>query len=183
MRYWAKVLGLAVVVVLLVTCLAVACGGEDQEGEVAEGTPAGADEATPEELSLEEYFRQMEAIGEDVQTGVAALEEEGLGQEIEATQDYIYGFEAIVQQAVNDVNDLDPPAEAQADHDKFAAALSGLQAVLEDLSNRVTDVESPSNLSGLLAEIAPVGERFEDACLELEAIADENGIEVDLHCE
>lgn len=48
MKQCAKALGLAAMVVLLVTCLAVACGGGEEE-EGPEGSPAATEEATPEE--------------------------------------------------------------------------------------------------------------------------------------
>jgi len=111
---------------------------------------------------------------------------EGVGEDIEATRDYFDSFDAIVRQAVNDLKGLNPPAEARAAHDEFVAGGAEMLASLEDFSDRLAEVESPSGLAALFAEPMPAldaaQQRATDACLQLQEIADENGIEVDLEC-
>jgi hypothetical protein len=145
-----------------------------------------------EELRLDEYFRQVDDIEEGIKTGIVALDEAAagvIGEEVEATRAYFDGYQDIVGQAVNDMKDLDPPSEAGDAHDEFVAALSGMLPVWEDLSERLADLESPSGVQELLVEAGAepawqeAAQRFADACLDLQGIADEKGIDVELDCE
>lgn len=145
-----------------------------------------------EELGLDEYFRQVDDIEEGIKTGIGGLEEKSegvIGEDVEATRAYVDGYQGIVGQAVNDMNDLDPPSEAGDAHDEFVAALSGMLPVWEDLSERLADLESPSGVQELLVEAGAepawqeAAQQFADACGELQGIADEKGIDVSLDCE
>ena len=155
--------------------LLAACGGGDGE-----------------ELSLDEYFQQLDSIEEGIKTGIGGLDEASagvIGEDLEATRVYVDGYQGIVGQAVNDMKDLDPPSEVGDAHDEFVAALSGMLPVWEDLSERLADLESPSGVQELLVEAGAepasqeASERFADACSELQGIADEKGIAVTLDCE
>jgi hypothetical protein len=145
-----------------------------------------------EELSLDEYFRQLDSIEEGIKAGIGGLEEESagvIGEDVEATRVYVDGYQDIVEQAVNDMKDLDPPSEAGDAQDEFVAGLSGMVSVWGDLSDRLGDVETTSEMQTLLTEAvneAPwleASEQFADACSELQGIADEKGIDVELDCE
>ncbi len=164
---------LLVVAALVAACLLLpACGGDDGE------------------LGLDEYFRRVDEIGDANRARIGALDEQPgiVGEDLESTQNYFEGFEASVERALNELRDLDPPAEAQDAHDEFVAALSEAQALWQDIGDQVADVESASELPAVLQQLDEppydtAGDRFDDACLELQAIADENGIEVFLECE
>ncbi len=162
-RYVLVVAGLVAGSLLL-----VACGG----GE--------------EELKLDEYLRQFDRISDDAQTRVERLESEGVGQDIEASRDYFDSLVDIFEETFNDLKNLQPPGEARDAHSEFVAAGAEMLASLEDFSDQLADVESPSELQALLAEPMPAfaaaSEQSANACLELQGIADENGIEVDLAC-
>jgi hypothetical protein len=145
-----------------------------------------------EELGLDEYFQQLDAIEEDMYTGIGALEEESegvIGEDIEATRDYIDGYHAIVEQGANDVKALNAPSEAEDAQDEFVAALSDMLPLWADLSDQLADAETTTELQTLLVEVGnetpwqEASQRFTDACLELQGIADENGIIVTLDCE
>lgn len=172
MRFaWRCVL---VVAGLVAGCLLLAaCGGE-------------------EELDLDQYFQRFDHIGGTFDARIDTLMEEsrGVGQEIEGTRGFFDDFQAITKQALNDVNDIYPPAdagEARDAHDEFVAALAEVLAILEDISDRLADIESPSEVQALVEQLTPsfdaASERANDACLQLQGVADENGIEVDLDCE
>jgi hypothetical protein len=174
------------VVALLIagSLLLAGCGGEEEEGAA---TPAaGTQQAVEEELSLDEYFRQFDRISDDAETRAERLDPEALGQDIEASQDYFDGLVHIFEQTFNDLKNLQPPAEARDAHNEFVAGGEEMQASLEDLSERIAGAESLSELEARLAEpmpaLAAAGVRMDDACLQLQGIADENGIEVDLEC-
>jgi len=157
---------------VLAICLAAvsACGG----GE--------------EELKLDEYLPRFDRIGDDAQTRAERLWSEGVGQDIEASRDYFDGLVDIFEQTLNDLKNLQPPAEARDAHDEFVVGLAEALALWDNFSDQLGDVESPSEMEALFAELrddpalGAVTWRMYDACLELQAIADENGIDVDLGC-
>jgi hypothetical protein len=166
-----------VLAVVAGSLLLAACGGDGGEGE---------------ELSLEEYFQQFDAIEEVMYTSIGTLEEESegvVGEDIETTQDYIAGYHDIVEQGLNDVRALQGPSEVGDAQDEFAAALSSMISLWDDLSDRLADVETTSELQDLLlgiqndAQWLDASQQFTDACLELQGIADDNGIQVVLDCE
>jgi len=165
---WRHVLLLAAL--MAGALLLAACGGE-------------------EKLDLDQYFRGLDDIVDTADTRVDTLmdEAQGVGEETEATRVYFEGFEAIFEQTLNDLNDLHPPAEVRDAHDEFVAALAAGLAVWEDFSTQLADVESPSGLKTLLAEFElafdAAAERLDNACLQLQGIADQNAIEIDLECE
>jgi hypothetical protein len=172
---WQYVLVVAALIVGSV--LLAGCGGGGGGG-------GGGGE---EELDLDQYFRRVEEIMNEMETRSKKLEEyEGAGQEIEATRDYVDAVEGITRQALNDLKDLHPPAEARDAHDEFVGGVSQMLALWEDLSDGLADVESPSELQAVLAEDSAsdaVLEQVDNACRQLQGIADENGIEVDVRCD
>ena len=87
MRLRWRFLTVVVAIVAGSLLLAVACG----DGE--------------EKLGLDEYFRQLDDIEEGIKTGIGGLGEETegvIGEDVEATQAYVDGYQGIVGQAVND---------------------------------------------------------------------------------
>jgi len=164
-----------VLAVVAGSLLLAACGGGDGE-----------------ELSLDEYFQQLDSIEEGIKTGTAALDEASagvIGEDVEATRVYIDGYQGVVGEAVNDMKDLDPPSEAGDAHDEFVAALSGMLPLWQDLSDQLKDIETTSEMQTLLMGTQAeepwleATQRFADACLDLQGIADEKGFDIDLDCE
>jgi hypothetical protein len=167
-----------VVAIVAGSLLLAACGGGD-----------GGD---GEEVSLDEYFQQFDAIEEGMAVSVSGLDDasEGIiGEDLAATQDYVDGYQAIVEQGLNDVRALNPPSEAKDAQDEFVTALSNMVSVWGDLSDRLADVGTTSEMQTLLTEMVnetswlEATDRFTEACRGLQGIADENGIEVTLDCE
>jgi outer membrane murein-binding lipoprotein Lpp len=145
-----------------------------------------------EELSLDEYFQQLDSIEEGIETDVLALDEAAtgvIGEDVEATRAYVDGYQGVVGEGVNDMKELDPPSEVGDAHDEFVAALSGMLPLWQDLSDQLKDIETTSDmqtvLMGTQAEESwtTATQRFADACLDLQGIADEKGFDVDLNCE
>ena len=166
---------LAVVVAIVAGSLLMAACGNGEEG-----------------LDADEYFRQLDDIEEGIKAGIGGLEEESegvIGEDAQATQDYVDGYQDIVGQAINDMKNLDPPGEARDAHDEFVAALSNMLPLWETLSEQLADVETTSEMQELLvgtgteAQWLEASQRFADACSELQGIADEKGIDVSLDCE
>jgi len=145
-----------------------------------------------EELSLEEYFQQLDSIESGIETGVLALDEQltgVVGEDVEATRAYIDGYRDVIGEGANDMKELDPPSEVREAHDEFVAALSGMLPLWQDLSDQLKDTETTEDmqtvLMGTQAEESwtTATQRFADACLDLQGIADEKGFDVNLNCE
>jgi hypothetical protein len=168
---------IVVLAVVAGSLLLAACGGGDDEGE---------------ELSLDEYFQQLNTIEEDIKTDVLALDEEStgaIGEDVEATRTYIDGYQGIVGEGVDSMKELNPPSEVEDAHDEFVAALSGMLPLWQDLTDQLKDIETASEMLTLLTNTqaeepwTTATQRFADACLDLQGIADEKGFDVDLDCE
>jgi hypothetical protein len=144
-----------------------------------------------EELSLDEYFQQFDAIEESMKTSVGALEESGatVGEDVQATRDYVDGYYGIVQKGLTDVKALKPPAEAKDAQDEFVAALESMISLWQGLSDRLAEVQTTEELQTLLTGLAgetdwtDTSQQFTDACRALQTIATDKGIEVTLDCE
>jgi len=153
--------------------LLTACGGDEQ-------------------LTLDEYLQRFKEISETSGTQADAIIEEyetkGVGEDLQATQDYLGAYGTLARQVLKELNNLHPPTQARDAHEGYVAAHSDAMGLLEDLSDRVADLESPSSLPELLAELDgpdfdKANQRIARSCLELQEIADQNGIDVDLRCE
>jgi len=145
-----------------------------------------------EKISLDEYFRQLDAVEEGMKTKVSALDEqsgEAVGQDVQATRDYVDSYYSIVQQGLNDVKALQPPAEAKDAQDEFVASLANMLSLWQDLSVRLAGVETTEELQTLLTGLESetqwldTSQKFTDACRALQAIATDKGIDVTLDCE
>jgi hypothetical protein len=144
-----------------------------------------------EEMSLDEYFQQFDAIEESMKTSVGALEESGatVGEDVQATRDYVDGYYGIVQKGLTDVKALKPPAEAKDAQDEFVAALESMISLWQGLSDRLAEVQTTEELQTLLTGLAgetdwtDTSQQFTDACRALQTIATDKGIEVTLDCE
>ena len=142
-----------------------------------------------EELDLEQYFRRLEDVRNQADTRMDALEKEseGVTEDIEAVRDYYEGVEAILRQDFNDMKDIRAPAEAQDAHDELVAGLEERLALWEDFTEQAADFSLLHALKAMKRELdkslEAVQKRIDDACLQLEGVGDENGVEVDLKCE
>jgi len=144
-----------------------------------------------EEMSLDEYFQQFDAIEESMKTSVGALEESGaaVGEDVQATRDYVDGYYGIVQKGLTDVKALKPPAEVKDAHDEFAATLGNMISLWKGLSDRLANVQTTEELGTLLTGLAgeadwtDTSQQFTDACRALQTIATDKGIAVTLDCE
>ena len=163
---------------LLLGAVAAACGGGDGGG--------GG------ELSLEQYFEQVDAIvaGLEQRTVVLgqALEEsfDSEEEEIEAYRDNFTTVLPVYRDFGDDFDEMEPPAEVADAHGELVAGFASFLDGLETLIDQFAEVESASELSALLldpdSELRSATGRFAAACLQLRSIADDNNIDVDLIC-
>ena len=140
-------------------------------------------------LTLEEYFQQLETLDQDAEAGIEALgfPEEFASEEerVLAIQDFFAASVPIIANFVDAIDDLDPPTEAEDAHNEAVDAGRDFVIEAEDLTNELADVESSSELEEVFdaPEYDAASDRFDQACFDLQDIADANSIDVDLTCE
>ena len=144
-----------------------------------------------EELTLEEYFREVESLSDEaderVEPLVEALNQEfdSEAEQIEATRDYFNASIPILRDFGDSLDEVDPPAEVENPHEEAVAGIAELVEFLQDFTDRFADVESTSDLEELLdaPELEAASDRFDQACFDLQDIADVNDIDVDGECQ
>jgi hypothetical protein len=154
----------AAVLALLAALALVACGGDD----------SGDDGA----LSAEEYSEQVDAE-------LAAFNEEfvALGQEAanpESREDYaasVSDAQDRVTEAVDTLEELEPPEEATEFHDSLVAALSDLDAAFTPVVE-AAEGTSDQELLDAATELQQASTEFSEQAAELQAQADEAGLEI-----
>lgn len=163
---------------LLVAALATACGDE-------------------QELTLEEYFQRIDALGDDLDDELDMMNDEfeETAREAETEEEVIRGFRdfmdplpALYEEFVAELETIDPPSEVEDAHNEMVAVQAEGLEMIEDLNERAQGAESASDVEEVGAELegpafTAVSDRSEQACFAMEAIADANGIDVDLECE
>ncbi len=163
---------------LVLGAIAAACGGDDR-------------------LTVEEYFERFEAIDADVDAKFEALfddvpddgEEDLFSNEenLLLLKAIFAGFAVSLTDALDALEELNPPSEAEDAHDEFLATGRELLEVFEDGADRVEAVESISEAQQIEEELEPAvreaQERFDAACLVLVRVGEANGIVADVSCE
>jgi len=163
-------------VVMLAVSAFVACGGN--------GT-----------LSPEDYFQRLEEIQDGSSDRADALreefEEKGEAasteeERVDRTRDFFDETASNFSDTIDDLNDLKPPAEADGPHNDLLDALSDALELLRVLVDELEDVESElaaqDVLDGFEDDIDQVLDRLDNACVDLQDVADANVINVDLEC-
>jgi hypothetical protein len=166
-----RTLGLLFVTALLfaVGAIAVACGGEEQ-------------------LTMEEYFPQLDALAESTNSQLDALDQKypQAFQDPDETRAALEEANTILNDAFSQLDDMNPPDEVKQAHDEFRASVGERRATLQAISDQLVEVETPAELLQALEpqadELDAANARLEAACLALQGIADDNGIVVDLEC-
>ncbi len=159
---------------MLLAVAAAACGGGDGGGE----------------LSLEQYFDQVTSIIADLEERTASLDQqfeqefESDVAEIEAVRDAFATVLPIFGDFIDDLDELNPPEQVADLHGELVAGFADLVDGFEDLIDQLVDVESAAEFSALLFDpdsgFGSAIVQLEAVCLELQSIADDNGIEADL---
>ncbi|MEX2236710.1 MAG: hypothetical protein WEB00_04125 [Dehalococcoidia bacterium] len=161
---------LRLVLLLASLLLVAACGGGGGGGDGDnDNTPPEEDTTSDETLSLEDYLTTLDEIGDGADE--AQLETETLAE-----------FFELVKDTVDEVEDLEPPDDVNDEHEAYLDALHTFEDELdaflqenEGLSeDELNELETPG-IDDAAAEI-------EDACGDLQQIADDEEIDVNLEC-
>jgi hypothetical protein len=175
MKAWLFLL-ISLIALVAVGAVATACGGGGNAGP------------TPEE-----YFRQVEAIADGVGQQSEALGskwEEDLAavssdqDRLELTRGFYHDLFSLVGDFRDGLADIEPPKEVEEAHHDLVEIADEFSSAWSEISAKVESAASEAELEELLTndEFAAVGQRFEQACFELQRIADDSGIDVDLEC-
>ncbi len=129
---------------------------------------------------MEDSNSQMEELDGPEERDLASEEEQ-----LEAIRDFYFDANlAIMEGSFDEIEGLDPPAEVADAHDALLTAGGDMVAAFEDLASQLAKAESLDDLFELFdgGGSEASGERFEQTCSDLQGIADENEIDVDLDC-
>jgi len=183
-------------VAVLLLALACESGGDGTPSGGATSPTAGATIPPADVAALKEYFLAIETISkEDRERGTAlrAELEAALSaattedEKIKALRGRIEGTATILEDDLDGVNNIDPPAGAKDAHNSFVNALAEQLAVFRLLLDASTGAQSVTEWDAVSAQFASAATEADegvlDACSELQDIADSSGIDVDLGCE
>jgi hypothetical protein len=159
-------------------------------GEPPDGGPAGG-----EELSLEEYFTEVDGIFERSDQEIDALNDElseattqstRVEEGVAAIDDFLTESIQVLSDAVDDLEALKEPEEVREQHTAFIAAVRDGIDQTEALQTDLQGVETEADLEQLATqfaeEVTSTEQEADAACTELQQIADSNDIGVDLNC-
>ena len=88
--------------------------------------------------------------------------------------------------ALNETEDLSPPADLKELHEEFVMGVQGVVEQLRQISDAMeaadTAEEAAESLESTFRDFEGTGDDFPRACRAMEAAASERNIEVDLDC-
>jgi hypothetical protein len=194
----------------LLLLVGASCGGGDDSTETAsppnsnatatEASAAtettggdGGEETDGPSSGFQEYFAAMEQVAITTDT---RLEEIGAelndatyssdAEEIAANADGIQQSGEAIESALLNMSRLDPPGEVEDAHNDFADALDTVLQLFAAMALDIDDVSTSAQLNALTnqysSDFSDADADFDDACLTLQGIADDSGINVDLRC-
>ena len=180
---------LVAVLVVALGSIGAACGSDDDGN--------GGDT-----LTLDAYFDRVDGIMDGASENADEIESEmdsrndaatDIESILDALADGLEDFQRLAEGVRDDLNDVSPPIEVEDQHREFttqysvtASALSELRADVDEINpdadeevivDQVTDFGT-----SLVAEFGTLGTQGELICVEMQAIADENEIDIDLEC-
>jgi hypothetical protein len=164
---------------LALVALASACGGDG----------GGQGDA----LSLEQYYQRVDELVNGVAEQGDELIEEAFTDvdaassddaQLAASRFYLEGFLEIIDQFLDDLRDTEPPSEVRDAHDAFVDAAEDFVDASRGVVDGLEDVLSPGGLGELLdnPDLNEAGDRIEEACFEVQDVAEAHGIVTDLNC-
>jgi len=189
MRIRTIVMMILVGALIALTAIAAACGG-DGDGD-GDGDGGGGGNGT---LTLEDYLAELDTLDNLYSERTDSLEaqfDEDLttaGPDVEAimqlSRDFFDDGARAVGEFVDGIDALNPPPEAEAIHNRAVTAGRDIVAVFDDLLERLQDASSEADFGAVMDSFSAdaAGDEFTQACDDIQALADENGIDVTFSC-
>jgi hypothetical protein len=168
-------------------------GEEDTTPSAGETPDDGEDDGDSASGDPEAYFRALEAIGIRTDAGLEAVSTEISNAVFTTDQEEIDGVRGalqetgeILEQALLDVEALEPPADVQSQHDAFFDALLDVTVTTADALQAIENVTTSAVLNDTLATFDPqltAGDAaFDTACFALQDLSDGSGFNFDMQC-
>jgi hypothetical protein len=136
-------------------------------------------------LTLEEYFERIDELDNEQKAKSDELEQEA--QDSDNVDEFADGLEEQVQllrEFGEDLGDIDPPSVVEETHDEVVRALA---AATDQFDRLIEGFREADTIEEAFASIEDTDtteiDKAEAACVELEQIAADNDINVDLDCE
>jgi hypothetical protein len=171
---------------LVVAALTLSCNGSGGSGR----GPSGARDITPgPPLTLQEYFQQVDGAFTRLESDLSSDPEPslpaggGLSSLVEALRASLDQLETATASFRDDLLALDPPAEASQAHQSFVKAV---ERDLDSIQKVRENAEQTDDLDAITEALRSAGRsspESRDRCRDLQAISDENGVEIQLPCE
>ena len=176
----ARFVPLALIATLLLTVGALAAAACDDDSEA---------------LALEEYFQQLETLidetnerSDELEEAFAQVDAASLSetQQLQALADFLAEGVLLIEDFLAEIGKLRLPEAVVAEHNENVEAttlfIAAMNSVLEGTGTReiADELGQLFEGEGLLSQAAV---RVVDACIQLQAVADRNDIDVDLNCE
>ncbi|MEX2246899.1 MAG: hypothetical protein WEC75_09435 [Dehalococcoidia bacterium] len=152
---------------------------------LAVGAGASACSSGGDQLTLEEYFQELDEADNTAEERFGEADEElGSAADLETFQAAFPLFLEVLDDFLSDLDGLEPPDEAQEAHDEAVAAGQGFRDELAQLIEDAEDATTIEEFFGGAGEgFEAADARFTQACVGLEEIATSNSITVDLDCD
>ena len=153
--------------------IAGACGGDDNGGAT---------------LTLEEFFRQVEALDGEFEAKADELgaqaeeltEESSVDEAVALFRQQV----GLIEEFVTNLDALEAPPEAADLVEEAVSAGNEAATALNDAIDKASDAETLDELFAVFAapEVEAAFTRFDQVCLDAEQLAADNDITVDLNC-
>lgn len=144
------------------------------------------------ELSLDEYFTKLNEIQVPFEQGSQdrAAEAESSMQSVSSESEALPLLKRYLEETVTATDDLvteletiNPPSEVKSGHANFVSAMKDIRDATTGVIDRFDEFGSVDEVVQFLTtDLADVGQRADDACRALQAVADDNDIDVGLSC-
>jgi len=162
----------------MILVLGVACGDDDDE----DGGDGGG-----EELTLEEYFTEVETLSAQFDEDRVALQEKypEAFDSVDQTRSLFEDAAPLLTALAADLDAINPPSEAEEVHTRTVNAANQSATFLENTAVVLEDVQTDAELDEAVensTSLTQTLQRLQDACLDGQALADRENIEVDLKC-
>src|SRR5512134_2004415 len=124
-------------------------------------------------LTLEQYFAELERIGDDAEAAIDEVEfphvdaDASFEESRDALAEFFAASADIAEDAVDDIGGLDPPDEVEDEHDRYVDALDEIPAISDDLQDRIRSAESEEEYDKIVGTDDPyedVGDEIIEAC-------------------
>lgn len=135
-------------------------------------------------LTLDAYFEKLQKLDDQFEEDSAALDAAFESQDLDDIKSAVADGTDSTEEFIDDLDALEPPADAQEAHDEAVTAGKEFLVALRDFNDDVQDADSTDALQEIPFDaIGEASDAFNDACLGLEALAADKDIELDLNCE